>query len=93
MALYSAINRVGFIMNLIKKVNIYGIEKRKRKTSTLSREVPSNVSPQNIVAELRKEFREVKHVTITSHKFTESGDIIMFNIFPESTEVIYRGRL
>lgn len=74
---------------IIKKIHITGIEKRKRKLSSKTKQVVSD-SLMNDVAELKADFREISVIMVSEYRSWDSGDITFTDLFPFNSTIIYK---
>lgn len=68
---------------------ITGIEKRKRKISQKKLQVTSE-SFMNEVSELKKDFKNINIIQISSFNAWDSGEMTFQELFAFNTEIIYK---
>lgn len=73
----------------IKKIHITGIEKRKRKLSSKTKQVVSD-SLMNEVAELKADFKDISVIMVSEYKAWDSGDMTFTDLFPFNSTIIYK---
>lgn len=74
---------------IVKYVMITGVEKRKRKISQKKLQVTSE-SFMNEVSELKKDFKDINVIQISSFNAWDSGEMTFQDLFAFNTEIIYK---
>lgn len=74
---------------IVKYVMITGTEKRKRKVSQKKLQVTSE-SFMNEVSELKKDFKDINVIQLSSFNAWDSGDMTFQELFAFNTEIIYK---
>lgn len=74
---------------IVRYVMITGTEKRKRKISQKKLQVTSE-SFINEVSELKKDFKDINVIQISSFNAWDSGEMAFQELFAFNTEIVYK---